>query len=99
IERGISLLKPRGIFGYIVANKWMRSNYGFSLRELLLTQNIERIVDFGDMPVFQGATTYPCILIIKNEPSSGKFLSTEIDSLEFGSLHDYVESNSVVINQ
>ena len=28
IERGVSLLRPAGLFSYIVANKWMRANYG-----------------------------------------------------------------------
>ncbi len=28
VERGVSLLRENGIFSYIVANKWMRANYG-----------------------------------------------------------------------
>ena len=35
IERGFSLLRPDGLFGYIVANKWMRANYGEPLRRWL----------------------------------------------------------------
>ena len=64
IEKGISLLRPKGIFSYIVANKWLRANYGTPLRRWLKERQIEEIVDFGDLPVFQGATTYPCILRI-----------------------------------
>ncbi|MEK6729899.1 MAG: Eco57I restriction-modification methylase domain-containing protein, partial [Planctomycetota bacterium] len=33
IEKGVSLLREKGIFGYIVANKWMRTNYGEPLRK------------------------------------------------------------------
>ena len=34
IELGVSLLKQNGLFCYIVANKWMRANYGEPLRVL-----------------------------------------------------------------
>ena len=64
IEKAVSLLKDGGHFSYIVANKWMRANYGEPLRRWMKGQGIEEIVDFGDLPVFQTATTYPCILRI-----------------------------------
>ena len=70
IEKGISLLRPGGIFSYIVANKWMRANYGKPLRKFLLSKQIEEIVDFGDLPVFKAATTYPCI--IRSQQHAGK---------------------------
>ncbi|HNX40660.1 MAG TPA: Eco57I restriction-modification methylase domain-containing protein, partial [Methanothrix sp.] len=66
IERGVSLLNSCGIFSYIVANKWMRANYGVPLRSWMKCQNLEEIIDFGDLPVFETATTYPCILRISN---------------------------------
>jgi len=48
IERGMSLLRDGGIFSYIVANKWMRANYGQPMRKWLKEQCIEEIIDFGD---------------------------------------------------
>ena len=64
-ERGIGLLNDNGLFGIIVANKWMRANYGEPLRKWFKQQEIQQIIDFGDLPVFQNATTYPCIVISK----------------------------------
>ena len=32
VEKGIGLLHDQGVFGVIVANKWMRANYGEPLR-------------------------------------------------------------------
>lgn len=32
IEKGVSLLRRGGVFSYIVANKWLRANYGGPLR-------------------------------------------------------------------
>ena len=40
IERGVNLLASGGMFSYIVANKWMRANYGKALRSWLKTKCI-----------------------------------------------------------
>ncbi len=68
IERGVKLLNANGLFGIIVANKWLRARYGKPLRTWLKKQAIREIVDFGDLPVFQQATTYPCILTVGKAP-------------------------------
>ncbi|MFO0793188.1 MAG: TaqI-like C-terminal specificity domain-containing protein [Candidatus Brocadiaceae bacterium] len=93
IEKGVSLLKEKGIFGYIVANKWMRANYGEPLRKWLKRQYIEQIVDFGDLPVFQQATTYPCILVIGKDKPPTAFVAAQVQTLEFENLAGYVNEN------
>jgi type I restriction-modification system DNA methylase subunit len=105
IERGVSLLKKGGLFSYIVANKWMRANYGEPLRMWMKTQHIEEIVDFGDLPVFESATTYPCIIRICRggpmcPPKSGQphrvaptFYATDVRTLNFNNLQDYVKEH------
>ena len=99
IERGISLLRNGGKFSYIVANKWIRSNYGEPLRRWLKVQHIEEIVDFGDLPVFQGATTYPCIIRISKDTPLPNFEATKVDTLDFTSLDDYVREHHYIVNQ
>ena len=65
-EKGLSLISGTSRLGFIVSNKFMRSNYGSNLRKLLLrTSSIEQIVDFGDLGVFGGLTVYPSILILR----------------------------------
>ena len=93
IEKGVSLLRDKGIFGYIVANKWMRANYGEPLRKWLKRQCIAQIVDFGDLPVFQQATTYPCILVIGKDKPPSVFVAAQVKTLEFESLESYVKEN------
>lgn len=66
IERGLKLLKPNGIYSVIVANKWLKTDYGEPLRKFLLEKQIIEIIDFGDLPVFPKVAAYPCILTIKN---------------------------------
>ena len=99
VERGVSLLREKGIFSYIVANKWMRANYGQPLRAWLKKQHIEEIVDFGDLPVFLKATTYPCIILIIKEAPHKSFRVAQIKTLDFTSLSGYVDYNSYVIQQ
>lgn len=99
IEKGINLISSNGIFSYIVANKWMRANYGKPLRKWLKRQHINEIVDFGDLQVFQNATTYPCILNISNMPPNKHFKATIIKTLSFDNLIKYVEENSFKVDQ
>ncbi len=99
IERGVSLLKPNGMFGYIVANKWMRANYGEPLRRWMKQQCIEEIIDFGDLPVFKNVTTYPCILRIRKKSPSEKFDAVQMKTLDFPNLQTHVAENKFVIQQ
>ena len=100
-ERYIDLLKDGGEFGIIVANKWLRANYGEPLRAFLKKKQIEEIVDFGDLPVFQGATTYPCIIRARKNAAGTRFHVTEIAGLDFGgsSLSEYVLENQFSVRQ
>jgi hypothetical protein len=99
IEKGISLLRPGGIFSYIVANKWMRANYGKPLRKFLLTKQIEEIVDFGDLPVFKTATTYPCIIRVSNNKPAKEFCVSKVETLDFPDLAGYVQAHRHPIEQ
>ena len=92
VEKGVSLLKKNGIFSYIVANKWMRANYGTPLRKWLKEQNILSIVDFGDLPVFKSATTYPCILTISKSKPGDAFQAAKLKTLEFTDLSKHIKS-------
>ncbi len=70
-------------FIYILPNKWMRAGYGDKLRNYLQSQNIESIVDFGDLPVFEEATTYPCIMRIEKAPNNHRFESAVVETLTY----------------
>ena len=99
IEKGIGLIKSGGLFGIIVANKWMRANYGEPLRKWLKKTEIRQIIDFGDLPVFQGATTYPCILICSKNKTIGDIEVTNIKTLDYLSLEVYVTINKSALQQ
>ncbi|MFX0204367.1 MAG: Eco57I restriction-modification methylase domain-containing protein [Candidatus Hodarchaeota archaeon] len=99
IFRGFSLLSQNGNFSYIVANKWILANYGKALRNWLKSQHIEEIIDFGDLPIFDEATTYTCILRISKKERSKSFRNTLVKTINYENLNEYVSSNKFDINQ
>ena len=69
-ERGLDLLKPDGALGYIVPHKFFNSAYGEPLRNLLGQRRlISHVVHFGYQQVFDGATTYTCLLFLQKSGS------------------------------
>ena len=65
-ELGVRLLKPGGRLGYISSSTFFRTRAGEALRSYL-TENaeIEAVVDFGDLQIFEGVTTYPAIVTLR----------------------------------
>ncbi len=77
IGQSLKLTKDNGFYGIIVSNKWMRAKYGSKLR-LFLKDNvrIRSILDFGELPVFNGVGTFPAIIILEKDninPNQGFF--------------------------
>jgi hypothetical protein len=72
IERGLKLLAPRGVLGFICADRWMKNRYGRPLRELVTANfHLRAFVDMVDTPAFTTEViAYPGIFVIANE--SGK---------------------------
>ena len=70
-ERGLEVTRQNGLLSFIVSNKFLRSDYGGSLRDFL-SQNvsISKLVDFADLPLFGDAINYSLILEAeRNTPS------------------------------
>jgi len=62
-EKGIDILNENGLLCYITSNKWMRANYGKSLRKYLSEKNPLLLIDLGS-GVFNTATVDTNILLI-----------------------------------
>ena len=99
IDRSINLLHPKGVFSYIVANKWMRANFGKPLRKWLKTLNIEEIIDFKDLSLFGGATAYTCVIRIAKFNSTPSFWVTQVPTLDFSSLETFIQQNRFEIQR
>jgi type I restriction-modification system DNA methylase subunit len=105
IELSLRITKPGGKFSFIVSSKFVRSSYGEKLRKFIPTQSvIEQFLDFGDLPVFEGATVYPCIFVLEKEADSNKrdenkIVVCNVKTLTFRGLDEYVNQNSFIIPQ
>ena len=78
-EKGLNLLQPKGIFGFI-SNTFDKTNAGLKLRTYLQNNTtFKRYVDFTEVQIFEGATTYPIILLLsKGRSVDNKFIYTKI---------------------
>jgi len=83
VEKGFKIAKEAGLFCYIMPNKWMQAGYGKPLRSLFLDNHLNSVVDFGDLQVFEEATTYPCILNASKENQSNIFKSIIVKTLQY----------------
>ncbi|MEM7445728.1 MAG: DNA methyltransferase [Pseudomonadota bacterium] len=65
-ERGLRLLKPGGRLGYISSSTFFKTGSGRPLRDFLRKNaTIETVVNFGDLQIFEGVTTYPVIITMR----------------------------------
>lgn len=91
-ERGLKLLKPGGKLGYISSSTFFKTGSGQNLRRFLAQQaTIECVVDFGDLQIFEGVTTYPAILVLANTQPS------EDHELQFLQLKSIAEDDLVKV--
>ena len=82
VERALNLLNNNGIMGYILPHKFFNAKYGASLRKLISTnKHLSSIVHFGDQQIFEGATTYTCLLFLTKCESLNVIFS-KIDNLD-----------------
>lgn len=68
---GLSVLKPGGVLNFITLNKYLKTKYGLELRNLLAKKyDVDLIIDFFELPVFQASTDAAITKIINSH--SGK---------------------------
>lgn len=102
-ERGIQLLKPNGLLGFITSNKYLRAEYGKPLRNYLLDHtNPYLLVNLGS-GMF-GATVDTSILAIEKAMNTNQLKAVDLvqrsndpkERLE--NMSDYIEQNSLQIS-
>jgi type II restriction/modification system DNA methylase subunit YeeA len=89
-ELSLNILRTQGIFSMITSNKFIKSNYGKNTRNHLAKYQIHKIIDFGELPVFDEAATFPVIIEVQNLPRQNPTFFTQIKSLNFSNLSTYI---------
>ena len=60
------ILKKEGLLAFITSNQFLTAEYGRKCRVMLLSKfKIEKIIDYGDLPIFQDALTYVSIFNLR----------------------------------
>ena len=98
-ELGLSLLKPGCLLSFITSNKWMRTEYGESMRRFLAEHsNPEVLIDFTGIKIFEAATVEVNILTVTKKSNEGRTLACAInkDAFELNKLSDYVQQNGEI---
>ena len=66
VEKGLSLLNKTGRLGFILPHKFFNAQYGEPLRRLISSgKHLAKVVHFGDQQVFEGPTTYTCLMFLE----------------------------------
>jgi len=66
IMKSINLLSKSAQFGFIVENYWLENDYADKLRYILLTNtSIEKLINFGNIKIFEDAGNDTCILMFQ----------------------------------
>jgi hypothetical protein len=87
VERGFNILKPNGTISFIMPNKWMQAGYGKPLREFFLQYELNQLIDFGDIQIFEGATTYPCIFVSRKAMPKDIFSVSVLNEVNIGDFY------------
>ena len=66
VERGINVLRSRGLLGFIVAHRFYKTDYGEGLRQFITKrQLLSKTIDFDGFMVFEDASINTCLLFLE----------------------------------
>lgn len=70
-ERGIRLLKEGGRLGYVCNSTFLNTKAATGLRSYLLRNSqLENLVNFGDIQIFEGVATLPMIVTLRRRTTT-----------------------------
>ena len=100
-EKSFQLLKPQsGLFGFI-SNTFDKTTAGVAVREYLQNEiSFLKYIDFTEVQIFEGATTYPVIITAQNQKGIEKSFSyIKIPKASQSAIIDIDFHDSVIVAQ
>ena len=106
-EKGLELIRNRGILSYITSNKFLSQGYGLLLRQKLLKHTIQYLINFN-FDIFDSAVVRTCIvqvmnsnandniikiLDVENKNDSKKFYNKEYNTINQSTFESTAENN------
>ena len=96
-EQGFNVLRDNGLLMYITSNKWMRANYGESLRKFFVERtNPLLLIDFSGNQIFDTATVDTNILMFAKQKNEFKTLACMIKEKLLNNLSVFVSQQAVI---
>lgn len=85
IEVGLRALRPGGVLGFIVADRWMRNSYGKRLREFVAENySVDVTIQMHDVDAFnEQVSAYPVVSVFRRGPQGSAIVADT--SKAFGS--------------
>ena len=83
-EKALELIHDNGKVAFVSSSQWLQTDYGKKIRSILASGYVSEIIDFGSLPVFQDADTYPAIFTISKKIN---------DHLDYGVVHTKEQLN------
>lgn len=94
-EQGYNIMRESGLLMFITSNKWMRANYGESLRRFFVEQtNPLTLIDFSGNQIFDTATVDTNILMFAKQKNEYKTQACIIKEKLLNNLSVFVSQNS-----
>ena len=79
-EKGLSLLKQKGVLAFITPNRYLSASYGAALRCYILERySFYQLIDYSDKRVFEDASTYPVITMLQNSKDNPNVMCGKFD--------------------
>jgi adenine-specific DNA-methyltransferase len=66
-QKALNLLRDGGRIAFITPNKYLKTDYGEKLRAFLEHTNVELVIDFGDLPIFDAAVLTSITILKKSK--------------------------------
>jgi len=75
LEKALCLVNGNGLVSFICTSQWLSTDYGRNLRAKLGEGLLHSLVDFGSLPVFEKADTYPAIVVLSRSRAESMALT------------------------
>jgi len=96
VEKGLSLLNPKGRLGFILPHKFFNAQYGEPLRRVISEgKHLSNIIHFGDQQVFERATTYTCLLFL-DKAGAKSFQVAKVSDLDAWCTNQTAEQGEIL---
>ncbi len=100
VEKGLQLLNQSGLLCLIIPNKFLTTDYGFELRNLISSQkSLRKLLSFEHAQVFESATIYTCVILLSRRQNNFFLYAKSNDLSDISSFNfSKIESTKVTNN-